>query len=211
MGCSLLAGALVLAACGGSGEQYVKNGEDHAYFRVPGEWKLYDEKHVIDNTDDLSEEQRDKILENTWRTAFDASPDPELRNLFSGSARYPTGFALVQPLSGQSQDEVSDLAMRNQFVPVDEALEGGQGDLLAYEMLNLDDGFHGIRFRARIHSDPESQIYSEGPAFTFEQISLLNQAKDKMYSMFVMCSSKCFEGHTDRITRVIDSWTVEES
>ena len=43
---ALVATAL-LAACAGSGYTYVKNGDDHTYFKVPDNWKLYDEDTIV--------------------------------------------------------------------------------------------------------------------------------------------------------------------
>lgn len=203
--------ALLLAACSGSGTQYVSNNDDRTYFKVPAGWKLFDERELIDRNEDLSKEQREEILSTSWRTAFDANPSPKLNHLFSTNSSYPTGFALVDQLTPDASDAISDQTLRNAFLPVDQASEANQLTVLAYENLNPGGGFHGIRFRARITSAPDSEVYAEGPAFTFEQISLVDQAREKSYSLIVLCSSKCFEKHTDRIEGVVDSWTVKES
>jgi hypothetical protein len=208
--CVIVAVAFVAAACGGSGQQYVKNSDDHAYYKVPDDWKLFDEKSILANTDDLSDEQREQILSSSWRTGFDASPQPDIGHLLRSSAQYPTGFARVSPLSFDDADTVSDKELRNEFVDIDKAIDAGQVEMVAYDSENRDGGFHGIRFRARINAAPESEVYAEGPAFTIEQISLLNQAKDKKYSMLVVCSAKCFETNAGRIKDVVDSWTVQE-
>jgi hypothetical protein len=203
--------ALALAACSSSGDQYVENSDDRTYFKVPGGWKLYSEETLIEQNDELSEEQREQVLSSSWRTAFDASPDPDVQHLFATDSSFPTGFALVDQLSQEATDTVSDQVLRNQFIPVDAAGDAGQLEMLSYENVNQGDGFHGIRFRARISSMPESEVYPEGPAFTFEQVSLVDQARERSYSLIVMCSSRCFEKHTSRIHGVVDSWTVEES
>ncbi|HEX5586590.1 MAG TPA: hypothetical protein VFZ17_04735, partial [Acidimicrobiia bacterium] len=197
-----LALAFLTVACSGSGQQYVKSSDDRTYFKVPDGWKLYDEGSIIGGNKDLSDEQRDNILSTSWRTAFDASPEPNLHHLFSAATLYPTGLALVDHLSPDDADAVSDQVLRNDFLPVDNASDAGQLEMLSYERVNPGGGFHGIRFRARITSMADSEVYAEGPAFTFEQISLLNQARDKSYSLIVMCSSTCFEKHADRIEGV---------
>ncbi|MFI5046327.1 MAG: hypothetical protein ACHQIG_04620 [Acidimicrobiia bacterium] len=209
--CLAVIGALALAGCSGSGSQYVKSTEDHTYFKVPSSWVLFGERKLISQDTQLSGEQKDKILKSSWRTAFDASPEPQVQHVFASNSAFPTGFAVVDKLSSDDADQVSDLVLRNQFVPVDKLVQSKQLDLLGYEAVNRSGGFHGIRFRARITSAPDSEVYAEGPAFTFEQISLVDQEHAKSYSLLVMCSSKCFESHTDRIEGVVDSWTVEKS
>jgi len=200
-----------LAGCSSSGSQYVKSTENRTYFKVPTGWKLFDEQQLIQDNKDLSADQKDKILNSSWRVGFDASPEPQPQHVFAPHSGFPVGFAEVDHLSGGDSDAVSDESLRNQFIPVDQLVQNKQLDVLDYQNVNRGGGFHGIRFRARVHSAPDSPIYAEGPAFTIEQVSLVNQAHDKSYSLITMCSAKCFEKNTGRIEGIMDSWTVEES
>jgi len=209
--CIVVFGALALAGCSSSGTQYVKSSEDHTYFKLPSGWKQFDEQSLIQDNEKLSNEQKDQILNTSWRLGFDASPEPHVDHVFATNSAFPVGFAEVDQLSASDRDAVSDETLRNQFIPVDQLSQNNQLDVLSYESVNRSGGFHGIRFRARVHSAPDSPIYAQGPAFTIEQISFVNQAHDKSYSLITMCSSKCFEKNTSRIEGVLDSWTVEES
>jgi hypothetical protein len=207
--CLALFGALV-AGCSGSGTQYVSNSGDHTYFKVPAGWKLYDEKAVVDSMADLSPEQRDHVLDTSWRTVFDANPKPSLGHFAKTGSKFPAGYAVVATNSSDTQDQISDQSMRNQFLAVDELSNAGQLTVLGYDSVNKGNGLHGIRIRARVTSKPDSEIYPQGDAFTFEQISLTDQTREKSYSLIVMCSSRCFEKHADRIEGIVDSWTVTD-
>jgi len=206
-----LVAALALAGCAGSGTQYVSNSADHTYFKVPSGWKLFGEKTIVDANHALSKDQRNQILDTSWRTAFDASPRPSLQHLANADAAFPTGYAIVDTLSAKDSDTMSDSAMRNMFFQVDTLYDAQQLKMLSYQSVDRGNGLHGVRLRARVKSDPSSKVYAEGPAFTFEQVTLVDQSRTKTYSLIVVCSSTCFEKQTDRIEGVVDSWTVKAS
>ena len=146
--CLALLVALGLAGCSSSGSQYVSNSQDHTYFKVPANWKLFGEKTIIDSNTGLSTDQRNQILDTSWRTAFDASPQPKLQHLADASAAFPTGYSMVETLSSKDADEISDLAMRNKFFDVDKLYDAQQLKMLRYESVEKGGGFHGVRIRA---------------------------------------------------------------
>jgi hypothetical protein len=206
----LVAACCGLAACAGSGYNYVKSSVQSAYLKVPSGWKLYDQKTLLSFQRDLSEEQRDRLLDTSWQTAFDASPDPSVEHVLSRAA-HPAGLAMVSPLSPSDSDGVSDGALRNLFFPVDEANNDDRLTVLKYEIIDREGGFHGIRIVARmvVSETSSSQAY-EGKAITFDQIALVDQAREKIYAVAVACSAKCYERDSAKIKQVVDSWTVKE-
>src|SRR5262249_28298439 len=113
---------VLLSACGGTGYNYVKSSDFQTFFRVPSDWKVYDEKTVVDTffAKDLTKDQRSSVLDNSWRTMFDANPRPSLKHVFR-LGRYPTGFAVSTKLSAQDSDSASDGYLRNFFIDIDKA------------------------------------------------------------------------------------------
>ncbi len=197
-------GGVLLAACAGSGYHYVKSSEDRTYFKVPENWKLYDEDQVIKTLGhNLSPRQRKSQLDNAWHVGFDASSRPALgRHLLDARARNPVGLAAVEELDFDTADQLSINALRNFFVDIDTAIDQGSGEVLTYEPVERDGGFHGIHIVANV-DDPKGRV------MTFDQTSILDQATSKLYTLLVTCSANCYEHNKDKIERIVESWTVK--
>lgn len=192
--------ALVAAGCA-SDYHYVKSSEDRTYFRVPKRWTLFDEKAIMDRLGtDLTEAQRATELEQTWRVAFDAAPNPSLEHL-AGTVDHPSGIALVRRLSFDMADSISLNALRNYFFDIDSALQNDQGTLTSYDELQLDGGFRGIHLVADLEVGARGTI-------TIDQTTLVDQATTKVYALLISCSSRCFERNRGEIEKVVESWTV---
>jgi hypothetical protein len=206
-----LAVPLLLSACASSGYHYVKSSVKEAYLKVPSEWKLYDHKELVSLQKDLSEEQRDTVLDTSWTTAFDSSPDPSLRHILQRAA-HPAGMALVVPLSPKDSDAVSDGSLRNFFFDVDAADSDDRLTILDYEIIDRDGGFHGSHLVARmvVGETGSTQAY-EGKAITFDQTVLVDQERQRIYAVAVACSAKCYEHNHEKIDNIVDSWTGKEA
>ncbi len=209
----LLAGAapLILSACGSSGYHYVKSSVQDAYLKVPSEWRLYDHKELLSLRRDLSEEQQDDVLDNSWQTAFDSSPDPSITHILNRAA-HPAGMALIAPLSPKDSDGVSDGSLRNFFFNVDAAESDDRLTILDYDIVDRDGGFHGVHLVARMVVDDagSAQAY-QGKAITFDQTVLVDQERQRVYAVAVACSAKCYEHNHEKINNIVDSWTVKEA
>ena len=197
--CGVLIAALA-AACSSTGYSYVKNSHDRTYFKVPDQWKIYDEDAL---TEDLAPRDRDAARETSWQVGFDASPKPSLKHLLDVKSKHPTGFAVVQDLDFDAADTISLMGLRNAFFDVDAAVQNEAGEIVSYEPIELEGGFHGFHLVADLVTD-------SGRTVTLDQTTLLDQATSKMYALIVMCESGCYEDNADRIDRVVGSWTVEE-
>ena len=205
--------SLLISACSGTGYNYVKSSDFHTYFKVPDRWKLYDEKQVIDVTaTDISEKQRDFILENSWRTMFDASTKPSLGHVLSYRAKSPTGYAVVTPLSSEDSLDANDDFLINYFVDVNTALNEQRLTTIKGEPINLDGGFHGVRLVAKlVVSETDASTVHEGPAIVFDQLVLLDQQHKHIYAVIIGCSAQCYDDNQGKIDSVIASWTVKDS
>jgi hypothetical protein len=191
-----------LAGCADSGYHYVKSSGDRTYFKVPSEWTLFDEEAVIDGLgQNLTEAQREEELDQSWRVAFDADPKPTLRHLGATRAKNPAGFAVVRTLSFDDADSVSLQALRNYFFDIDTGMQEKTAEVVSYEDLQLDGGFHGIHLVANLATE-------KGEVMTIDQTMLVDQATSKLYALLVSCSNLCYEEHSRDIKDVVDSWTV---
>jgi hypothetical protein len=199
---ALLAAALI-AACAGSGYTYVKNGDDHTYFKVPDNWKLYDEDSIVHSLNKtLSKREQQAAIDQGWQVGFDASSRPSLKHLLSGRASDPEGVAIVSPLSNDEQDSMSLQAMRNTYIQIDAALQANAAEIQTYEPVALDGGFHGMHVVVTIDAKAGST--------TVDQTSVVDQDTTKIYTLIVSCSTSCYNRNQDRIDNIVKSWTVRD-
>jgi hypothetical protein len=204
--------AATLSACTGAGYNYVKSSDFHTYFKVPDAWKLYDAKAVLDATNpDLSKKQRERVLEQSWRTVFDANPKPSIKH-FGSFSKYPAGYAVVTPLSSTDSDNASDTFLRNFFLDVDTALNDQKLTITDYTPVNRDGGFHGSHLVAQlVLGNANADSLHEARAITFDQIVMLDQSHTHVYAVFLACSSSCYDDNQSKIESIINSWTVKDS
>jgi hypothetical protein len=199
-----LAAPIFLAACAGSGYQYVKSSENHTYFKVPDNWKLYGEDTVLNALKStLSSDEISQARDSSWTTIFDASPDPSIQHVANEAAPYPVGRAIVQTLSPDSADSVSLQSLRNLFFDVDTALDNGSAHVTSYDLVEFDGGFHGSHLVARIDTKKGS--------VSFNQVAVIDQASSKVYAISVSCSTGCYDKYESKIDKVVDSWTVKDN
>jgi hypothetical protein len=204
LGCSVLAAALLLAACGSSGFHYVKSSDDRTFFKVPDEWTLFDNDHILDASKaDLSDEEIEQARETRWVTVFDGHPKATLNHIANKAPGFPVGRAVVQDLSPELADEVSLMALRNLFFDIDAKIEKKTGQVIAYEPVERDGGFHGSHLVVKLATSRGDIVVN--------QIAMLDQGTTKVYALAVSCSVECYDRDQSRIEQVIDSWTVEES
>jgi hypothetical protein len=199
-----LAAPVCLAACAGTGYQYVKSSENHTYFKVPDNWKLYDQDTVLNALKStMSSDEIDQARQTSWTTIFDASPDPSLHHVANSAAPYPVGRAIVQDLSPDSADSVSLQSLRNLFFDVDTALNNGTGHVTSYDLVEFGGGFHGSHLVARIDTKQGS--------VSFNQVAVIDQGSSKIYAISVSCSTGCYDKYESKIDNVVDSWTVKDN
>ncbi len=202
--CTLLTGALLLSACAGSGYHYVKSSEDRTFFKVPDDWELYDNDTLLDAAkSDLSEDELDEVRATQWAAVFDGHPTPALAHLANKAPIHPVGRAVVQDLSPESADGISLMTLRNVFYDIDDKLEKDTGQVISYDQVERDGGFHGSHLVAELSTAKGDLVVN--------QIALLDQATTKVYALAVACSVKCYDENKSKIEQIMDSWTVEES
>ena len=107
----------------------------------------------------------------------------------------------MRNLSFDDADSLSLSALRNYFFDVDTALQDQTGEVVAYEEIQRDGGFHGSHLVANL-------TMTDGNVMTIDQTVLVDQATTKLYALLVSCSSVCYEHNSKQIKQVVDSWTV---
>jgi hypothetical protein len=198
-----LAVAVLGAACTSTGYHYVKNSDDRTYFKVPDGWKLFGEDAVMKVFGKgLSPRERRTERDTTWQVVFDASPKPSIDHLGDPKAKHPNGIAVVRELSFDDADTMSISSLRNLFYDVDSAIQNDTGEVLTYEPLEPDGGFHGFHLVANVDAD-------KGRVVTLDQTTLVDQATSKVYSLLVTCDADCYDHNSEQIGHVVDSWTVK--
>ena len=193
--------------CGGSGYHYVKSSEDRTFFKVPDDWKLYDEdvaprRQQADLSDD---ELRGAARAPRWIVGVRRRiPSPRSRTWRTRAPKYPVGQAIVQrPHARVRRRSVAEVAAQP-LLRHRRRIEKENAEVLRYEPVELDGGFHGSHLVARLSRRSAATSPSN-------QIVLLDQATTKVYALSVSCATECYDKNESKIDTIIDSWTVEES
>lgn len=200
----LAAAALAMGACGDSPYTYVENTEANTFFKVPKEWRLFDENEIFaSNITSLSPQQEAATKQAIWLVAFDANPKPSIRNLLQ-STRFPNGIARVSALPDEARDVFSFQALRNVIFPIDETLSQDPQavEVLEIQDLEMDGGFRGSRIIFNIR---------RGENFlTVNQTGLVDSETRSLYLLVVGCEAHCYVEHQKAIDEIVKSWTVME-
>jgi hypothetical protein len=212
--------AVLLAGCT-SGYTYVSNPKTKTYFKIPDEWRLYDENEIFaSQIQGLSPQSEQAARQALWMVAFDADPHPSLEHLFQLSTRcdavkaqspsalpvgcYPEGFAQVRPLSESQRDSVSLASLRNEIFPVDQLVteDPTSVEILRQGDIVLGSGFRGSRYVMNLRRD--------SAYLTVDQTALVDPATRMLYLFVIGCEAHCYLTHQNTIDQIVKSWTVKE-
>jgi hypothetical protein len=195
--------ALFLAACSGSGFQYVASEETNTVFKVPEDWTLYDEDDVFRfRAPDVSPQQEAANRASQWIMAFDAAEPPSLEHLFAEGSSEPAGYAKVRVLSDEERDTYSLRSLRNEEFPIDRLVEEQRIELISDDEITLDNGASGLRivFNVRQGSD----------FVTVNQTALVDSQTRVLYLFLIGCDADCYASNRETISEVVSSWTIKE-
>jgi hypothetical protein len=209
LGVALVLG-LPLAACGGSGYEYVSNDEAGIFFKVPDDWSVID----VD-TDDGTLGRPGVPLD--WVRVVDSSPVPTVTNYRTPVPTDPVGIAVVEPVETASQRDGLSLEMLRTYAlsgyvadadaPVDPLVLNQEADgpleMISGYDINLDGGFHGQRivFELEIES---------GEVVTIDQTALVDPETTEVYRLLIKCEAHCYADRRAEIDDIVDSWTIDQ-
>lgn len=202
--------ALVLvglaAACGGSGHQFVENGDLGVYAKLPGDWTVYDDADLFP---DDSDRQLERRRETMWVQTFDASGEPSVEASQAPGGAHPTGIVQARLLSPEEREQINLSALRGlgnpQGDPVAAAGQDNSVEVLLDEPVEFDGGYHGV------HTVFSVRPQDDGDAVFTDRTVLLDAPTTTMFVFQVACEEECFlDTHGDEIADVVDSWTIQE-
>ncbi len=206
----LIAVAVALGACGGSGYQYVKNDEFNAYFKLDQDWALFEEREFFSSPAiELDPLERQRKLATTWVRGFDGSEQPSLANLFVHATPDPHGVARIQLLTEEERESIDVASLRSAhlgFDPVMVNRDDPQGpvEVLSEEDVSLEGGQHGVRMTVAFDT-PSGEIA------IIDQTALVDSTNRILYLFVIGCSRQCYSEHRDTISEIAGSWTIEEA
>jgi hypothetical protein len=205
-----LAAGSALAACGGSGYEYVSNDEAGIFFKVPDDWSV-----IEVNTDPGTLGRPGVPLD--WARVVDSSPSPNVTNFTTAVPADPVGAAFVEPVETATQRDDLDLAMLRTYALSGYVAEDAEpADPLALNQepdgpvevvdgydLSLDGGFHGQRIVFNLEVEP-------GQVVTIDQTALVDPATTEVYRLVIKCEAHCYADRQDEIDAIVDSWTIDQ-
>src|SRR5207245_392303 len=200
----LLAGAVLVGACGGSGDSYVKNSAIHTYFQVPSSWKLFRQEDILAADPTLSPQQRSRSRQASWLVAFDSHQRPSLANVLDHEATTPTGFARVRVLGDDEHETFSLASLHDEVINLNELSQSeGMLDVISTKEIVRPGGIHGERLIVNVRGE-------SGKFFTLDQTALIDKRTRLVYVLAVSCDAECYVKNQYKINTVVDSWTVKE-
>src|SRR4051794_13332049 len=190
-----------VSACGSSGFHYVTNRKTGTYFKVPTDWKVFDQKAITAKLKANGVEADQAVL---FATAFDAAPHPALEHFLQSDPppAQPTGVAQVRVLNDSERDVVSLRALRNLIYNVDDGVAQSTVNVLGQADLDPPSGLHGQRIVYEVQADSGKYIV--------DQSTLLDGKAQKVWVFAVSCQSACYLDQRSKIDKVVSSWTVKK-
>ena len=189
----LMAAAVLLAACGGSGYQYVENGDETVFLKIPEDWDVVSEGTVnftVTPDEDIQPIPGELVL--PWRAEFDAAPDDQ-----RGSLNYVQGHVEIQPVDRRIQ---ATLPLSFFFPEVSSDVAGAE-DVRRYLVTVGDVSGERIRWK---------QVTESGTEFVRDRLVLRNSINSVVYRVDVVCSLGCYQVNANSIEEIMSTFTVED-
>ena len=188
----LVAAVVLLTACGRSGYQYVENGDDTVFIKIPDDWSVVSEGTVnfsLTPDDDIQPIPGEFVL--PWRAEFDAAPGG-----LRGSSDYVRGSVEVQPVDRRIQE---NLPIEFFFPELSGEYEGVQK--VRHDLVTVGD-VSGQRIAWR-------QVTSDGRSFMADRLVLADSINSVIYQVNLWCSIGCYTANATSIEEVMSTFTVE--
>lgn len=200
----LVALALILVACGGSGQPDIityKDPNRYTLFKVPGHWNIYEGADLAGIRIPFVTQGADFELPVISQVAFDGSPSRDPSNITESisTAPYPIGVVAVRAIGDTQRDLISRFLLAELVVPYHN--QPASQELLK-EDFEFDRDYEGVQL-AVAYTD--STTNEDAAVFL---ISVTDPEVTRMYSIAVGCSLSCFNQNQEEILAVVDSYLV---
>lgn len=191
----IAAAGWTLAACGRSGYQYVENGDETVFVKIPEGWEVVSEGSV--NYAITPDENYPQILPGErvvpWRAQFNAAP-----NSRRTSSEHVAGFVEVQPVDRRMR---SDLNLMMLF-PFDLAESDGKIEVVRHDVVT--------RGQAAGHRIAWRQVTEDGQEFMADQMVIADELNSVVYTVGLSCSTGCYAANATSIEEVMRTFTVQD-
>ena len=190
--CALITAAVLLAACGRSGYQYVENADDTVFIKIPEDWKVVSEgtvNWILTPDEEMQPIPGEFVL--PWRAEFDAAPG----NLRS-SSDYVRGSVEIQPVDRRIQERLSITAFFPELFGDQEGVEQVLHHLVTVGEVS------GDRFIWR-------EFAADGREIVGDRLVLTDSINSVVYSVNMWCSVGCYNANAASIEEVMSTFTVQ--
>jgi hypothetical protein len=224
---------VTLAGCGQPEFTYVKNSDQHVYFKVPFSWHEIDEGQVhrfmLQGTDPDSATGQAMQQMRPWTVAYDEADPPALDHFYFSGAK-PFVYARVEYLTETGRDQVNLDNLRDMVFPVSDSgraeIEKQLADaeqqghplfnpLQDYE--RVDDvvlapghGLRGVRVIYNFRYVQQDPPFSTD-IYTFDQTAFLSEDSTRIYLLVITCSATCYRERHAELDAIATSFTVRSS
>ncbi len=198
--------ALLLSACGAPSQKYGESKSEGVYFTVPYSW------HEITSAQLNAEEAKstsalvlDRLALVKWQEAYSQSSGLAAKDVYSLKAPdVPLVFARVRALYPEEANAMSYNLLRDVVWPVTDWVNNPTATTPVYNIVDdhevVQKGARGVR---TIFS-----VVRAGVSQTIDQTSLMSPDHQKLYVLFVRCTTVCYNKNIKVMSRIADSFTV---
>lgn len=202
--------ALLLASCGSSDAQYVKNGKAGIFVEVPKAWGVFTlraghpmelgAKRVTNGSEAVGEGQ------TPWLVGFDGAKEPTRANFeATEEPSDPIGSVQVLPVRAEANLPRTLGGLRSIFTDdgSDPLAAPASGfEIKDYAELEFPSGHWGIRMTFQRTDGSATHMV--------EAIAAFDRTVERVYIVEIQCTDTCFDKHHDEIEQILDSVTLEQ-
>ncbi len=197
---------LLIAGCGAPSQKYGESKSEGVYFTVPYSW------HEITAAQLNAEEAKstsalvlDRLTLVKWQDAFSQTGGSLAKDAFSLKAPdVPMVFARVRSLYPEEANAMSYDLLRDVVWPVTDWVNNPTSTTPVFNIVDdhevVQKGARGVR---TIFS-----VVQAGVSQTIDQTSLMSPDHQKIYVLFVRCTTVCYNKNIKVMSRIADSFTV---
>ncbi len=198
--------ALLVSACGAPSHKYGESKSEGVYFSVPYTW------HEISTAQLKAEEAKstsalvlDRLTLVKWQEAYSQSAGLMAKDAYSLKAPdVPLVFARVRALYPEEANAMSYDLLRDVVWPVTDWVNNPTATTPVYNIVDdhevVQRGARGVR---TIFS-----VVQSGISQTIDQTSLMSPDHQKIYVLFVRCTTVCYNKNIKAMSRIAESFTV---
>jgi hypothetical protein len=206
---ALGAGVLLLASCGETSFNYVKNSADETYLKVPRSWEVLDAE--LENDPGAQ-------MPAPWQRVFDAAEPASIEHAKSYDTDHVTGRLTVIYVGPAEADKLSVEDVRAAVSPLEsdplalaEQPNQGQGRVLDFKVESRDGGLRGSRVVYEVGVDSGANVVLDQTTLLDPKPYANPRTGGSMFKVYVLslhCKTTCYEKSKSEIDDVVTSWTV---